>query len=83
MTQNDTLFTQSGAPAKHPTKLGNMNALKHGLHTREAQKRWKDMENAIREVRSTLRKLAVVNPELRITFNEEGDDELPTSKDTQ
>ena len=83
MTQNDTLFTKAGTPAKHPTKLGNMNALKHGLHTREAQKRWKDMEQAIREVRSTLRKLAVVNPELKITFNEEGDTDIQTIKDNQ
>lgn len=83
MSQNDTLFTKAGTPAKHPTKLGNMNALKHGLNTREAQKRWRDMENAIREVRSTLRKLAVANPELKITFNEESEDALPTSKDTQ
>ncbi len=67
MTTNE-LRTQAGLQVKHERKLGNMNALKHGLNTKDAKKRWRESEEAIKEVRQTLRKIAEVNPELRLTF---------------
>lgn len=59
----------AGLVVTHEKKLGNKNALKHGLTTKDAKKRWNEAEEAIREVRMTLRKIADVNPELRLSFD--------------
>jgi ApbE superfamily uncharacterized protein (UPF0280 family) len=67
MTTNE-LRTQAGLQVKHEKKLENKNALKHGLFTKDAKARWRESEEAIREVRQTLRKIAEVNPELRLSF---------------
>ena len=67
MTNNDQL-TMAGIPVKHAKKLGNKNALKHGLNTQDAKKRLKETEIAIKEVRQTMRKIAEVYPNLGLTF---------------
>ncbi len=67
--QENKLRTMAGLFVTHEKKLGNKNALKHGLTSKEAKKRWKEAEEAIIEVRQTLRKIACVNPELRLNFD--------------
>ena len=68
MNQNEQ-FTMAGFPVKHEKKLGNQNALKHGLNTKDAKKRIRDVEDAVLEVRQTLRKISELNPNLGLTFN--------------